>query len=201
MSTKDKLVTSLLAQQNLAPVLKALNLEPGCGDVLLSIMPSGWQSITHSLYITGNLFLRIPNKRHICVHPDMGTAVDSVAAFFTFMQRRFSMFEARQRGQKPNLTCPILNDLHFTNIHRYVAMLIYSWPCILLENYHLELVLQQSRCLTIDKHHYCREVDTGTRYLRRRLVGRNDQEKLLGIIVFRTINRCVITAFLFPCLG
>ena len=50
----------------------------------------------------------------------------SAAAFFTFMQQRFSMFEARQRGQKPNLTCPILNDLHFTNIHRYVARLIHT---------------------------------------------------------------------------
>ena len=138
---------------------------------------------------------------YICVHQYMGSAADSVAAFFTFKRQRFAMFEARQRGQKPNVTCPILNDLHFTNIHRYVARLIHSLPCNLLDNYHLELVLQQSRCLTIDRHNYCREVDSGTRYLRRRLVGRNDQEKLLGIIVFRTINRCVIAAFMIFCLS
>jgi len=34
-----------------------------------------------------------------------------------------------------------------------------------------------------------READTGTQYLRRRLIGRTTKEQVLGIIVYRTVNR------------
>ena len=46
---------------------------------------------------------------------------DSIAAFLTFIRLRYSMFEARQMGEKLDEAVPILKDLHFTNIHSYVS--------------------------------------------------------------------------------
>ena len=57
-----------------------------------------------------------------------------------------------------------------------------------LEFSHISVVIVFASVKVIDNYE-CREVDSGTRYLRRRLVGRTSEEKLLGIIVFRTINR------------
>ena len=51
----------------------------------------------------------------------MRPAADSIAALLTFIRRRFSMFEARQRGEKVEEASPILKVLHFTNIHRYLS--------------------------------------------------------------------------------
>lgn len=106
-------------------VLTALGLGIGCGDPL----------------VAANL---LPGAAK-------GVIADSVAAFLIFIRTRYSMFEARQWGEKQQRVSPVFRDLHFTNIHR--------------------------------------EADTGTRYLRRRLIGRSGEETLLGIIVYRTVNR------------
>ena len=175
MSTKDKpgLVESLLAQrqQTLAPVLKELDLEAGCGNALLPILVPGW----------------LLDKHHICVHPALRPDADSIAAFLTFIRLRYSMFEARQMGEKLDEAGPILKDLHFTNIQSYVSPPKKTSRPI----YHsFTNISCNSFCISQGGYNYeCREVDSGTRYLRRSLVGRTSQEKLLGIIVFRTINR------------
>ena len=43
----------------------------------------------------------------------------------------------------------------------------------------------------------CREADTGTRYLRRRLLERSSEEMVLGIIVYRTVNRFCVWTLIF----
>ena len=116
---------------------------------------------------------------------------DSIAAFLTFIRRRYSMFEARQRGEKLDEASPILKNMHFTNIHRYVSapkrpagQLMGDLTLFGKEFSQISVVI-----VFASVNYECREVDSGTRYLRRRLVGRSNQEQLLMIIVFRTINR------------
>ena len=50
----------------------------------------------------------------------MGVIADSVAAFLIFIRTRYSMFEARQLGEKQQRVSPVFRDLHFTNIHRFL---------------------------------------------------------------------------------
>jgi len=134
---KPDIVRNLLGQQkevtstdsysrSALKVLKALGLEPGCGDPLVG----------------ANL---LPGSAK-------GVVADSVASFLIFIRTRYFMFEARQwEEEHQQKISPVFRDLHFTNIHR--------------------------------------EADTGTRYLRRRLIGRSKEEMVLSIVVYRTVNR------------
>ena len=44
--TKPGVVEGILTSQKLVSVLSELDLEPGCGNALLSILPPGWSCIT-----------------------------------------------------------------------------------------------------------------------------------------------------------
>ena len=97
------------------------------------------------------------------------------------------MFEARRAGEEGPRVHRILEETHFTNIHRYV-----SAPKRPAGQFMGDLTLfgkefsQISVVIVFASVNYeCREVDSGTRYLRRRLIGRSIQEQLLMIIVFR----------------
>ena len=51
---------------------------------------------------------------------------DSVAAFLFFIRIRYSMFEARQWGedQERSSHSEVFRVLHFTNIHRFLLILM-----------------------------------------------------------------------------
>jgi len=103
---KAGIVDNLLKQNRIAPdthcnslypksslkVLRALRLDPGCGEPL----------------VDANL---LPGSAR-------GIIADSVAAFLIFIRTRYSMFEARQWGEDGIRVAPVFRDLHFTNIHR-----------------------------------------------------------------------------------
>ena len=104
------------------------------------------------------------------------------------------MFEARQMGEKLDEACPILTSMHFTNIHRYVSAPKRPAGQFMGDLTFFGKEFSQISVVFASVNYECREVDSGTRYLRRSLVGRSIQEQLLMIIVFRTINR---SSFLF----
>ena len=55
-----------------------------------------------------------------------GVMADSVAAFVFFIRTRYSMFEARQWGedQERSSHSEVFRVLHFTNIHRFLLILM-----------------------------------------------------------------------------
>jgi len=97
-SSKTSIVTTIsLASKSSSKsskpaVLEVLGLEEGCGARL----------------VQANL---LSTKK-------LGVSADIVASFITFISLRYRMFEARQAGEKAPLVHRILEETHFTNIHR-----------------------------------------------------------------------------------
>ena len=99
------------------------------------------------------------------------------------------MFEARQAGEEAPLVHRILEETHFTNIHRELDTgTRCSCTCTCHSSVYLEIPVPAPQLVHLGLFAPVCTVHLA-RYLRYHLRGRSAQEKVFAIVLYRAVNR------------